>query len=116
MKEQDRASKKRRKELLTDRLGSALKKKAGHSSPEDDPTHELYSECCDNPKFPGWRDDVESCGAIWFPDGSMAEVWRCLNCGEVPTYPNAPPVRLDDEERGGRYGGGNEGGEECVIQ
>jgi hypothetical protein len=55
-------------------------------------------------------DGGELAGFIPFPDGSVMEVWRCMNCKKIPARPNAPPIQEfsdhsddddDDDERGG---------------
>ena len=67
-------------------------------APEDDPTHVHYTErCCNAPRFPRRFDPDQPAGHIIFPDGSLMEVYRCLNCGQVPRMPNAPPIRMHSE-------------------
>ena len=112
--ELERADKKRRKEQ-SQALGLlAATLKRSRYNPEDDPTHQYYTvKCCDDMKF---RNDDKPEGAIFFPDGSLMEVGRCLTCGKFPTYPNAPPIMecsSDDED-----GSANDGGDrpDCVIQ
>jgi hypothetical protein len=87
------------------------KKKTKRLDPADDPKHVEYTlACCATPRF--GDNNSEPAGCICYPDGSMSEVWRCMNCKEIPARPNAPPIEEfsdhgsdnDEDERGG--GGG----------
>jgi hypothetical protein len=77
-------------------------KKSKLLSPADDPSHEEYTlKCCNTPRFE--NNSVEPAGAIFFRDGSLMEVWRCMNCHKIPQMPNAPPIEefsdhSDDDE------------------
>lgn len=70
-----------------------LARKKNRINPENDPTHEEYTvDCCDNPICGSTSRNIEPAGCINWPDGSVSEVWRCLNCGEIPKYPNKPLI------------------------
>ena len=82
-------------------LWSPWSKKRKTLTPHLDPTHTDYElSCCDEPRFDCF--DTVPAGGIWYSDGSMADVWRCLACGQIPHRPNAPPVEeyRDDEAAG----------------
>jgi hypothetical protein len=80
------------------------KKKSKVLCPSDDPNHEEYTlKCCSTPR----EADGEPAGFILFRDGSLMEVWRCMNCNQIPARPNAPPIQEtsdhaddDDDKRG----------------
>lgn len=96
MKELEKKRKRRAEQLFSTKKKKSLE-------PQDDPNHEEYMEkCCNAPRFPSWNDDTQPAGCIYFPDGSVMEVYRCLACGKIPNRPNAPPIEefSDDDEDG----------------
>ena len=98
-----KASKKRAREEKKKERQAEKKKKAEEAAEEASEDWD-YCVCCDKQDF-GAQNNPNPAGCIAFPDGSMMEVWRCVSCGEIPRYPNAPPVTVfssddddDDEE------------------
>lgn len=126
---------KKRKQHTNKAVVAVHQKKQKKLSPEDDPAHEEYTvQCCKASRFPVRGDRVEPAGYIDWPDGSVAELYRCLACGKIPQKPNAPPIHEysdneDDDYSEGlqMYARGLQGArflgegrprndEECIIQ